>query len=142
MSKKAAAVDLLAPLRVKDGQAMSDRADWASLRAVWVPDEKEGVCVCVKKTQLQVLWPRASSPRRATPSCARSRSPKRWRVWWCAHSQEVQLAKADVQVMNPPKFSKSEDMAALTNLNEASVLFNLKDRYLADLIYVSCAPPL
>ena len=38
--------------------------------------------------------------------------------------------------MNPPKFVKSEDMASLTNLNEASVLFNLKDRYLADLIYV------
>lgn len=41
--------------------------------------------------------------------------------------------------MNPPKFIKSEDMASLTNLNEASVLFNLKDRYLADLIYV-CTP--
>lgn len=39
--------------------------------------------------------------------------------------------------MNPPKFAKSEDMAALTNLNEASVLFNIKDRYYADLIYVN-----
>ena len=38
--------------------------------------------------------------------------------------------------MNPPKFSKVEDMAELTCLNEASVLHNLKERYYSDLIYV------
>ncbi|XP_060700261.1 myosin-4-like [Hemiscyllium ocellatum] len=37
--------------------------------------------------------------------------------------------------MNPPKFDKIEDMAMLTHLNEASVLFNLKDRYSAWMIY-------
>ncbi|KAI1884013.1 hypothetical protein AGOR_G00222010 [Albula goreensis] len=37
--------------------------------------------------------------------------------------------------MNPPKFSKVEDMAELTCLNEASVLHNLKDRYYSGLIY-------
>lgn len=31
--------------------------------------------------------------------------------------------------MNPPKFTKTEDMANLTFLNEASVLNNLKERY-------------
>lgn len=39
--------------------------------------------------------------------------------------------------MNPPKFEKCEDMASLTYLNEASVLYNLKSRYTSALIYVS-----
>jgi myosin heavy subunit len=38
--------------------------------------------------------------------------------------------------MNPPKFSKSEDMANLSFLNDASVLWNLRDRYASMLIYV------
>jgi len=37
--------------------------------------------------------------------------------------------------MNPPKFEKCEDMAQLTHLNESSVLHNLRDRYLSNLIY-------
>ena len=43
----------------------------------------------------------------------------------------------DVQKTNPPKFEKSEDMAELTCLNEASVLHNLRERYYSGLIYVS-----
>lgn len=39
--------------------------------------------------------------------------------------------------MNPPKYEKATDMANLTYLNEASVLYNLKSRYVAGLIYVS-----
>jgi myosin heavy chain 6/7 len=39
--------------------------------------------------------------------------------------------------VNPPKFEKCEDMANLTYLNEASVLWNLKNRYQCKLIYVS-----
>lgn len=39
--------------------------------------------------------------------------------------------------MNPPRFSKVEDMADLTCLNEASVLHNLRERYYSGLIYVS-----
>uniref|UniRef100_A0A6I8S8S6 Myosin-4-like n=1 Tax=Xenopus tropicalis TaxID=8364 RepID=A0A6I8S8S6_XENTR len=37
--------------------------------------------------------------------------------------------------MNPPKFDKIEDMAMLTHLNEPSVLYNLKERYAAWMIY-------
>ncbi|XP_053183892.1 myosin-10 isoform X2 [Scomber japonicus] len=37
--------------------------------------------------------------------------------------------------MNPPRFSKVEDMADLTCLNEASVLHNLRERYFSGLIY-------
>uniref|UniRef100_A0A8K9VGS2 Myosin motor domain-containing protein n=1 Tax=Oncorhynchus mykiss TaxID=8022 RepID=A0A8K9VGS2_ONCMY len=42
---------------------------------------------------------------------------------------------ADVYEMNPPKYDKIEDMAMMTYLNEASVLYNLKERYAAWMIY-------
>lgn len=45
----------------------------------------------------------------------------------------------DIQQMNPPKFDMIEDMAMLTHLNEASVLFNLRRRYSNWMIYVSRA---
>ncbi|XP_046870247.1 myosin heavy chain, fast skeletal muscle-like [Hypomesus transpacificus] len=41
----------------------------------------------------------------------------------------------DISPMNPPKFDKIEDMAMMTYLNEASVLYNLKERYAAWMIY-------
>lgn len=40
-----------------------------------------------------------------------------------------------VDKVNPAKFDKADDMAELTHLNEASVVHNLHQRYLADLIY-------
>lgn len=43
--------------------------------------------------------------------------------------------------MNPPKFDMIEDMAMLTHLNEASVLYNLKRRYSHWMIYVSPQHP-
>ena len=39
--------------------------------------------------------------------------------------------------MNPPKFDKIEDMAMMTHLHEPAVLYNLKERYTAWMIYVS-----
>ncbi|KAJ8036907.1 Myosin-16 [Holothuria leucospilota] len=49
--------------------------------------------------------------------------------------KQLTLKKDDTQQMNPPKFEKIEDMAGLTYLNEASVLYNLKQRYYSGLIY-------
>ncbi|XP_032833287.1 myosin-7-like [Petromyzon marinus] len=49
--------------------------------------------------------------------------------------ETVTVKDADVMQMNPPKFDKIEDMAMLTFLNEPSVLFNLKERYAAWMIY-------
>uniref|UniRef100_A0A452UNP5 Myosin-9 n=1 Tax=Ursus maritimus TaxID=29073 RepID=A0A452UNP5_URSMA len=51
------------------------------------------------------------------------------------NGKKVKVNKDDIQKMNPPKFSKVEDMAELTCLNEASVLHNLKERYYSGLIY-------
>ncbi|XP_038634312.1 myosin-4-like [Scyliorhinus canicula] len=47
----------------------------------------------------------------------------------------VTVKDDEVFPMNPPKFDKIEDMAMMTHLNEASVLFNLKERYAAWMIY-------
>lgn len=47
------------------------------------------------------------------------------------------MKDTDVFPMNPPKFDKIEDMAMMTQLNEAAVLYNLKERYAAWMIYVS-----
>lgn len=51
--------------------------------------------------------------------------------------RRITLSREEVQRMNPPRFSKVEDMADLTCLNEASVLHNLRERYYSGLIYVS-----
>ncbi|KAG9335084.1 hypothetical protein JZ751_005760, partial [Albula glossodonta] len=51
-------------------------------------------------------------------------------------TEETKTVKEeDVTPMNPPKFDKIEDMAMMTHLNEASVLYNLKERYAAWMIY-------
>uniref|UniRef100_A0A3Q3GJT9 Myosin-10-like n=1 Tax=Labrus bergylta TaxID=56723 RepID=A0A3Q3GJT9_9LABR len=49
--------------------------------------------------------------------------------------RRITLSREEVQRMNPPRFSKVEDMADLTCLNEASVLHNLRERYYSGLIY-------
>jgi hypothetical protein len=52
-------------------------------------------------------------------------------------NKEVKEYKADqVTQVNPPKFDMCEDMSGLTYLNDASVLWNLKARYVEKLIYV------
>ncbi|XP_056148609.1 myosin-7-like [Lampris incognitus] len=47
----------------------------------------------------------------------------------------VTVKEADILQQNPPKFDKIEDMAMLTFLHEPAVLFNLKERYAAWMIY-------
>lgn len=57
-----------------------------------------------------------------------------------APTQTKQFRKDQLSQVNPPKFEKSEDMADLTFLNEASVLHNLKQRYYHKLIYQESGP--
>uniref|UniRef100_A0A4W5N4D7 Myosin heavy chain 6 n=1 Tax=Hucho hucho TaxID=62062 RepID=A0A4W5N4D7_9TELE len=47
----------------------------------------------------------------------------------------VTVKEDDVHPQNPPKFDKIEDMAMFTFLHEPAVLFNLKERYAAWMIY-------
>ncbi|KAE8581911.1 hypothetical protein XENTR_v10019867 [Xenopus tropicalis] len=50
-------------------------------------------------------------------------------------ARNVTVKESQVYPQNPPKFDKIEDMAMMTHLNEASVLYNLKERYAAWMIY-------
>uniref|UniRef100_A0A672YJW2 Myosin N-terminal SH3-like domain-containing protein n=1 Tax=Sphaeramia orbicularis TaxID=375764 RepID=A0A672YJW2_9TELE len=88
------------------------QADWAAKKMVWVPSEREGFdAASIKEEKGDQL------------------------VLELSNGQKVTVNKDDIQKMNPPKFSKVEDMAALTFLNEASVLHNLRERYFSSLIY-------
>ncbi|XP_077308716.1 myosin-9 [Lithobates pipiens] len=89
------------------------QADWAAKKQVWVPSEKHG-------------FEAASVKEEAGDEVI---------VELAENGKKVKVNKDDVQKMNPPKFSKVEDMAELTCLNEASVLHNLKERYYSGLIY-------
>ncbi|XP_008412433.1 myosin-9-like isoform X2 [Poecilia reticulata] len=89
------------------------QADWASKKLVWVPSEKQG-------------YEAGSLKEEKGDECVVELSDS---------GKKVKVNKDDIQKMNPPKFSKVEDMAELTCLNEASVLHNLKERYYSGLIY-------
>ncbi|KAM4691169.1 myosin-4-like [Rhinophrynus dorsalis] len=52
-----------------------------------------------------------------------------------ADNTTVTVKEDEVFPMNPPKYDKIEDMAMMTHLNEPSVLYNLKERYAAWMIY-------
>merc|ERR1719288_690235 len=52
----------------------------------------------------------------------------------CGHEKKV-FKSSEIGQVNPPKFEKCEDMANLTFLNDASVFWNLKVRYMNKLIY-------
>ncbi|XP_077382235.1 uncharacterized protein LOC144021880 isoform X2 [Festucalex cinctus] len=89
------------------------QADWAAKRLVWVPSDKHGFeSASIKEERGDEVVVELSDSQRL-----------------------LTLPREDVQRMNPPRFSKVEDMADLTCLNEASVLHNLRERYYSDLIY-------
>ncbi|XP_048846826.1 myosin-10-like isoform X2 [Brienomyrus brachyistius] len=90
------------------------QADWTAKKLVWVPSERHGF--------------EAASVRE-------ERGDEAVVVELAENGKRAVVSKDDIQKMNPPKFSKVEDMAELTCLNEASVLHNLKERYYSGLIY-------
>ncbi|XP_061545097.1 myosin heavy chain, fast skeletal muscle-like [Phycodurus eques] len=51
------------------------------------------------------------------------------------NGKSLTVKEDDIFPMNPPKFDKIEDMAMMTHLSEPSVLYNLKERYAAWMIY-------
>uniref|UniRef100_A0A8C8GBG6 Myosin, heavy chain 10, non-muscle n=1 Tax=Oncorhynchus tshawytscha TaxID=74940 RepID=A0A8C8GBG6_ONCTS len=89
------------------------QADWTAKKLVWIPSERHGF----------------------EAASIREEHGDEVVVELAENSKKAMVNKDDIQKMNPPKFSKVEDMAELTCLNEASVLHNLKDRYYSGLIY-------
>uniref|UniRef100_A0A673WEX4 Myosin-10-like n=1 Tax=Salmo trutta TaxID=8032 RepID=A0A673WEX4_SALTR len=89
------------------------QADWTAKKVVWIPSERHGFeAASIKEERGEEVVVELSE-----------------------NGKKAVVNKDDIQKMNPPKFSKVEDMAELTCLNEASVLHNLKDRYYSGLIY-------
>uniref|UniRef100_A0A673M080 Myosin-7-like n=1 Tax=Sinocyclocheilus rhinocerous TaxID=307959 RepID=A0A673M080_9TELE len=81
-------------------------------KRVWIPDEKEAyIEVEIKDTDGDKVMVETKDGMMLT------------------------VKEEDIQQMNPPKFDMIEDMAMLTHLNEASVLFNLSRRYSFWMIY-------
>uniref|UniRef100_A0A8C5ATW2 Myosin-10-like n=1 Tax=Gadus morhua TaxID=8049 RepID=A0A8C5ATW2_GADMO len=91
----------------------ASQADWTAKKLVWVPSERHGF----------------------EAASLREERGEEVVVELAENGKKAVVGKDDIQKMNPPKFSKVEDMAELTCLNEASVLHNLKDRYYSGLIY-------
>uniref|UniRef100_A0A671RCW2 Myosin-10-like n=1 Tax=Sinocyclocheilus anshuiensis TaxID=1608454 RepID=A0A671RCW2_9TELE len=91
----------------------ANQADWTAKKLVWVPSERHGF----------------------EAASIREERGEEVLVELAENGKKALVNKDDIQKMNPPKFSKVEDMAELTCLNEASVLHNLKDRYYSGLIY-------
>lgn len=95
--------------------AGAPQVEWTARRLVWVPSELHGFEAAVLRHE---------GEEEAEVELAES-------------GRRLRLPRDQIQRMNPPKFSKAEDMAELTCLNEASVLHNLRERYYSGLIYVS-----
>ena len=80
-------------------------------KSCWIPDEKEGFIegeIQGTKGDLITVY---------------------------AGGETKNFKKDQVQQVNPPKYEKCEDMSNLTFLNDPSVLYNLKSRYVNKLIY-------
>ncbi|VDO88332.1 unnamed protein product [Heligmosomoides polygyrus] len=96
----------------REAKTESANRPFDSKKNVWVPDAEDGFVAAeiqsVQGDQVTVVTAKGNS---------------------------VTVKKDEAQEMNPPKFDKTEDMANLTFLNEASVLANLKDRYKDMMIY-------
>ncbi|XP_019770170.2 myosin heavy chain, muscle isoform X2 [Dendroctonus ponderosae] len=81
-------------------------------KSCWVPDEKEGFILG------EIRGTKGDLVTVGIPG-----------------GEEKNVKKDQVFQVNPPKYEKVEDMADLTYLNDAAVLYNLKQRYYAKLIY-------
>ena len=49
--------------------------------------------------------------------------------------KEKQVKEEQIEKQNPPKYELLEDLANMTYLSEASVVYNLSERYVKFLIY-------
>ncbi|PIO64944.1 myosin head [Teladorsagia circumcincta] len=93
-------------------QMLKDQSQpYDSKKSVWVPDQEEGYVA------------------------GEIKSTKGDNAVVIIGDKEKTFRKDALQEMNPPKFEKTEDMSNLTFLNDASVLYNLRARYAAMLIY-------
>jgi myosin heavy chain 6/7 len=100
-------------LKYPPEKAMEEQTrPYDSKKNVWIPDEEEGYCPAEIKGVKGDMCTVVNSKQ-----------------------IEVTIKKDLCQEMNPPKFDRTEDMSNLSFLNDASVLGNLRGRYVSMLIY-------
>ncbi|XP_078081483.1 myosin-4-like [Mustelus asterias] len=99
------------------------KPDKERLEAQNMPFDAKSACYVIEKKELYVK------------GTIKSKEGGKVTVETLLDKQTVTVKEDEVYPMNPPKFDKIEDMAMLTHLNEASVLYNLKERYAAWMIY-------
>ncbi|OZC07255.1 myosin SH3-like domain protein [Onchocerca flexuosa] len=99
-------------LRQHQKQIVATTKKFDSKKNVWIPDEELGfIAAEIKSTKGDFVT-----------------------LITCKGTEKT-LKKDETQKMNPPKYEKTEDMANLTFLNDASVLHNLRERYFSMMIY-------
>ncbi|KAK3591327.1 hypothetical protein CHS0354_028436 [Potamilus streckersoni] len=92
---------------------LKDPPAYEGKKCCWIPDKKEGFVLAeIVSTKGEEIT-----------------------VKTLEKNETITVKKDDIQQVNPAKFEKVEDMANMSYLNEASVLYNLKRRYYAGLIY-------
>eukprot|EP00127_Corallochytrium_limacisporum_P004922 Clim_evm66s191 gene=Clim_evmTU66s191 len=89
-----------------------DMKQWADKKWVWIPDETDAY------RPAHIVSENGDKTTVSTKD-----------------GDNITIDSDKVEKMNPPKFDKVVDMAELSNLNEASVLHNLRERYYSSLIY-------
>ena len=107
------------------------------------PDDPDFQYLCVDKKKLLAEAQPFDSKKNVWVTCAKDgfvkaeiQSTKGDEVTVLTEKmEEMTIKKDNIHQMNPPKFEQTSDMANLTYLNEAAVLYNLKARYGAGLIY-------
>jgi myosin heavy chain 6/7 len=99
-------------LGVDKHKLLKEQKPYDGKKNCWVPDDKEGFMAAeIESTKGDMVTVKTES----------------------LENREVK--KDQIQQMNPPKFDMIEDMANMTYLNEATVLANLRSRYVKMLIY-------
>ncbi|KAL7670095.1 hypothetical protein ACOME3_005033 [Neoechinorhynchus agilis] len=107
-------IDSLKYLQVSKEERLKDAStSFDGKNSVWIPDAKEGFLAATIK----------------------STSGNKTTVIVDLTKEEKTVDKDKLEMMNPPKFNKCDDMADMTHLNDATVLANLRTRYASWMIY-------
>lgn len=119
--------------------AYSDMSsDFASKRWIWVPDPQLAFIMgFVTYDPSQPTSSEEESKGEANPDQQPQHPdiPEGHIQVRCIDDSDRIVPSHTVSPVNPPKFELASDMAELTYLNEASVVHNLRARYMKDLIY-------
>ncbi|PVU89108.1 hypothetical protein BB561_005541 [Smittium simulii] len=92
--------------------------NFADKKWVWVPDEKEGFVAGYVSDE----------------------KPNEFISVHLITGKDIEISADSIEKVNPPKFDRIEDMAELGYLNEASIVYNIKQRYSQSLIYTYSGP--